>query len=226
MNYEAAAEQALSELQQTGIKYSADIFYDERKEITAAFHKAIKDTYSVDAVINNGFVFLTVEDANKDSEFPHVHGCLYDELLEISNAIIRRLDEQEEENTDFVQKEFDVSRQTSRILDIVGETHEVVYDEEAEEDYLAYSYAHKETGLCDEVMHILDKTCPELLETLDRQYIEGEVAEYVDKQIENAKLMNNIAPNKENLFELTTEDLRAANENAKEIEQMLKNNCN
>ncbi|HAV1497944.1 TPA: hypothetical protein JG855_002034 [Vibrio parahaemolyticus] len=230
MDYEAAAEQALSELQQTGIEYSADIFNNagllsNDSKWLSAFQKAIKDTYGVDTVIHNGFVFLTAEDANTDSEFTHVYGCLFDELIDISNAVTRRLDEGEEDDTDIIQKEFDVSRQTSRILNIVGETHEVVYDEEAEEDYLAYSYAHKETGLCDDVMHILDKTCPELLETLYRPYIEGEVAAYVDKQIERAKLMRHFAPNKENLFESTTEQLRDAEANAKEIEKMLVNNC-
>ncbi|HHF3187909.1 TPA: hypothetical protein ACPJ16_002383 [Vibrio alginolyticus] len=181
-----AYEEALSELEKTGIDYSNDIFSNNNEEITAAFQKAIKDTYGIDAVIHNGFVFLTAVDAAKNSEFGNVYGCLDEELIDISNVITRRLDEQEEDNTDFIQREFDISRLTSRILNAIDEQYDLDYDPEFD----VFFIMHKEAG-CDhdvsDIVKCLEHEMPEAFERLDRDYIVSEIESFVNEKMELAE---------------------------------------
>ncbi|EOV9323785.1 hypothetical protein ACN5WI_002709 [Vibrio parahaemolyticus] len=188
MNYQPheAYEEALSELEKTDIDYSDDIFNNNNEEITAAFQKALKDTYGIDAVIHNGFVFLTAIDAVKDSEFGNVYGCLFDELIDISNVITSRLDEQEEDNTDFIQREFDISRLTSRILNAIDEQYDLDYNPEFD----LFSYTHKE-GVSDhdvsDIVKCLEHEMPEAFERLDRDYIVSKIESFVNEKIELAE---------------------------------------
>ncbi len=181
MDYEAVAEQALSELEKkTGINYSTELFHSDHDEMTTAFQKAIKDTYSVDAVTQNGFVFLTSEDAKKESEFNNVYECLSDELFDIGSVIESRLDEAEEESTSFIQREFDLSRLTSRILNAIDEEHSVEYVAEFD----AFDYLH-EAGTfhtADDIVKHLDQYVPDASQQVSQDYIKGEIEKFIEKK--------------------------------------------
>lgn len=120
-------------IENNNVDYATDLFYNDNEEIAEAFKEAIKNTYDVDAAIHKNFVFLTVEDANKDSDFHSVYDRLWDEILMISDEATNMSIDKSLKDASMIQSVFDEQRRLFRIMNDAHKLVEIEYCIESDE---------------------------------------------------------------------------------------------